>query len=323
MFDAIANQTTVITPLAGVIPSAQSVVDGLKQARAAALFLAPPFLEQIAKTPDMLDFITSNVDVVTYAGGDVSQWSGDALASKVKLFNFNGSTESGSYPLLRPSDRYPSEDWKYIHPHPAAGIEFRASVHGLFEAFIVRNPDYENEQPVCKIFPHLHEYPTKDLWAPHPTKQELWAYRGRADDTILFKPGYMCDPIPMEQHLSQHPDVRAVLMTGTGRSQPALLIERASEEHLSPTAEQQFTDQLWPIIEEANQRYKMGTRVSKSHVIYTDLHQPMRRAGKGTVQRGPTVDLYRAALDVLYAREGDAVPGNELVLPNFETQVPH
>ena len=320
MFDAIANQTIVITPLAGAIPSARSVYDGLKHVKADALFLAPPFLEQIAKSPDMADSITSNVETVMYGGGDVSQWSGDALASKVKLFNFYGSTETGSFPLLRPSEWYPSEEWKYIHPHPAAGIEFRPSLHGHFEAFIVRNAVFENEQPVFKLFPQLQEYPTKDLWAPHPSKEGLWAYRGRADDTIVFKPGYMCNPIFMEQHVSQHPEVRAVLMAGTGRSQPVLVIERADDRSLSLVAEQDLTEQIWPLVEEANGTYKMGARVSKSHILYTNLQQPMRRAGKGTVQRGPTLELYKDALDTLYAREGDAVPGNELVLPGFDSK---
>lgn len=71
LFDAIANQTTVITPLAAVTPSARSVVDGLKHVKADALILAPPFLEQIAKSPDMVVFIASNIETVTYAGGDV------------------------------------------------------------------------------------------------------------------------------------------------------------------------------------------------------------------------------------------------------------
>lgn len=71
LFDAIANQTTVITPLAGVTPSARSVVDLLKHVKADALILAPPFLEQIAKSPDMVFFIASKVETVTYAGGDV------------------------------------------------------------------------------------------------------------------------------------------------------------------------------------------------------------------------------------------------------------
>lgn len=185
LFDPIANQTTVITPLTAVMPSARSVVDGLKHVKADALILAPPFLEQIAKSPDMVVFIASNIEAVTYAGGDVSQWPGYAPASKIKLFNFNGSTGTGSLPMLRPSGKYPSEDWKYIHPHPAAGIEFRPSLHGRFEAFIVKNTVSENEQPVFKLFPHLQEYPTKDLWAPHLSKR-IFGHTVAGQTTLFF-----------------------------------------------------------------------------------------------------------------------------------------
>ncbi|KAL8673514.1 MAG: hypothetical protein Q9168_002071 [Polycauliona sp. 1 TL-2023] len=315
VFDAIPNQTTVITPLAGVMPSARVIVDGLRLAKADAVFLAPPFLEQIAKDKDMLDIIGDITETVVYGGGDVLQWSGDAVAAKVQLFNFNGSTETGSFPLLRPSGEFPSQDWKYINPHPAGGLEFRASVHGLFEAVIIRNPVYEDEQPVFKIFPHLTEYPTKDLWAPHPTKAGLWTYRGRADNTIVFKPGYMCDPVPMEQMVAQHAEIEAVLMAGTGRFQPALIVEQTRDGPWSLESEQLLASQLWPLVNEANEMYQLGARVARSHIVFTRPERPMRRAGKGTVQRGPTLQLYTDELDQLYTREGDVIPGNELVLP--------
>ncbi|KAL8917524.1 MAG: hypothetical protein Q9172_005812 [Xanthocarpia lactea] len=315
IFDAIANQTTVVTPLAGVMPSAQNAIDGLRLARPDAVFLAPPFLEQIAKDPEMLNTIGANAETVVYGGGDVSQSLGDALANKVQLFNFNGSTETGSFPLLRPLGDFPSQDWKYIQPHPAAGLEFRPSSHDLYEVVIVKNRVYEDEQPVFKIFPHLEEFPTKDLFAPHPTKPGLWTYRGRADNTIVFKPGHMCDPVPMEQSVGQHAGVRAVLMAGTGRFQPALLIERTNDQAFSAVSDQELSSELWPLIKEANQTYQLGARVAQSHILFTDPQQPMRRAGKGTVQRGPTLEQYKDELDKLYIREGDAVLGNELVLP--------
>lgn len=122
----------------------------------------------------------------------------------------------------------------------------------------------------------------------------------------------------MEQHVSSHPNVQAVLMVGTGRSQPALIIERTGDQSLEQVTEQELTNRLWPTIEEANRNYKLGTRVFKSHIVYTSLQQPMRRADKGTVQRGPTLELYKNALDELYAREGDALPDNELVLPTMD-----
>ena len=294
------------------------MVEGLKRTKADSVILAPPFFEEVAKTPAMLDFITSNVKTIAYGGGDVSQQSGDALSSPCKVFNFNGSTETGTYPMIRPSERYPSEDWKYICPHPAAGIEFRPSVQGLFEAVLVRRPDLEDEQPVFKLFPHLKTYETKDLFSPHQSKPGLWTYRGRVDDTIVFKPGYMCSPIAMEQHVSHHPEVRGALMAGTGRFQPALIVETTIDESHSAETEQELIERLWPTVEEANQMYKMGTRVSRSHILITSPQQPMQRAGKGTVQRARTLEVYKDALNVLYAREGDAVPGNAMALPVFD-----
>ena len=52
---------------------------------------------------------------------------------------------------------------------------------------------------------------------------------GRRDDIIVFKPGYMCNPVKLEQYIAQHSEVRVALMTGTGRFQPALLIEPAGD----------------------------------------------------------------------------------------------
>lgn len=278
-------------------------------------------MEQIAKTPEMLDFVTSNLETIVYGGGDVSQLAGSAMASRSQVFNFNGSTETGCFPILRPSGKYPSEDWKYLHLHPAAGIEFRPSVNGLFEAFIIRNTKFEDEQPVFKIFPQIKEYPTKDLWMPHPSKPNLWAYHGRADDIIVFGPGYMCNPIAMEQHVAHHPKIRAALMAGTGRSQPALLVEPANDHPLSPAEKHDFVEEIYPAVKEANQGYKLGARVSKSHIFFTNPALPMRRAGKGTVQRALTLESYKDALNALYAREGDSVPGNELILPVFGSEI--
>lgn len=307
LFDAIANQTTVITLLAGAAPSAQLVVESLKHERVDAIVLAAPLLEQAGKDPKMLDFITSRVGTITYGGGDVSQSTGNAIGSRSKVFNFNGSTETGSYPLLRPCGTYPFDDWKYYHPHPAAGLEFRPSTQGLYEAFIVRNTDFEDEQPVFKIFPDLMEYQTNDLFAPHQFKPGLWAYQGRADDIIVFKSSFLCNPIAMEQRLSDLPEIRTALMAGTGRYQSALLIEAESEQVMTATAKSNFMERIWPIIEETNHTYPKDAHVSRSHILLADPKIPIQRAGKGTVQRGPTLKLYQDALAALYTREGDEI----------------
>ncbi|MCJ1309876.1 hypothetical protein MMC25_003537 [Agyrium rufum] len=266
LFDAIANQSIVVTPLAGVMPSAQVVADGLKLTPADGIVLAPPFVEQIAKSPELLQLFTDNLDTITYGGGDISQTAGDAIATRTRLYNFNGSTETGSFPLLRPSGPFSSEDWKSIHPHPSAGIEFRPSTDGLYEAFIVKNAEFEDEQPVFKLFPHLNEYPTKDLFSKHPSKPDLWTYYDRADDILVFKQGYLCNPIAMEHHVQSFPHVRDVLMAGTGRYQSSLLIELDTAEAPSESLKQEMLEKIWPVVEKANEKYPQGARVAQSHI---------------------------------------------------------
>ena len=320
LINSIVNQTIIVSPLAGAMPSAHSIVEALRHVKADALALPPPFLEQITNDSEMLEVVGREIKTVIYGGGNVSQLAGDALALRVRLLNFNASTETGGIPLLRPSGEYQPEDWKFIHPHPSAGLSFRSSSHGLFEAVIIRHIEFEREQPVFKIFPHLQEYPTRDLFEPHPTKPDMWVHRGPADDIIVFQPGFMCNPIEMEQQLSQHSEVREVLMVGTGRYQPALLIERSSNEPLSSNGKHALIQQLWPEIEKMNATYKFGARVSKSHILFTDPQQPMLRTGKGTAQRASTLRLYDRALNEFYAREGDALLGNEMVLPEHRIE---
>ena len=63
--------------------------------------------------------------------------------------------------------------------------------------------------------------------------------------------------------------------------------------------------------------YKTGARVSKSHILFTEKQRPIPRAGKGTIQRAPTLKLYQDELNALYCREGDIGQGNDMALQIF------
>ncbi|KAL8703598.1 MAG: hypothetical protein Q9201_003223 [Fulgogasparrea decipioides] len=317
LFYAPFNRTIIVTPLSGAVPSAELIVDALKRVQVDLISLVPPFVETIASKPDMLEYVTKNVGTIFYGGAGISESAGNAFTSKTRFFNMNGSTETGLYPTIYPTNIWPSEDWNYIKPHPDAGIEFRAigDGSGFSEAIIVKKPGCGNEQPVFALFPELTEYSTKDIFAPHPSKPGLWSHQRRTDDIIVFKAGYMCNPITMEHCISQHPEVQSVLMAGTGRFQPALLVEPAGHETLSTEAKSGLIDRLWPLISETNEKYSIGARVSKTHVVVLDSGQTMIYAGKVTVRRAPTLALYKGVLDDLYAREGDVAPGNDLALP--------
>ena len=81
--------------------SAQLVADGLQYTKADVVLLAPFILEEIAKSSTLLETISHNLETIFYAGGDVSQASGDTLTSRVRFFNVHGATEMGSFPALR------------------------------------------------------------------------------------------------------------------------------------------------------------------------------------------------------------------------------
>lgn len=291
----------VIFPLSGVDASAQVLIDGLKHTTADIAFINPPMVEEIAKNPALLDFVSRNLETIFYTGGDVSHEVGDVLMDKVKFFNVNGSTEMGSYPALEVEGGWSAEDWKYIIPHPAAGLEFHLQSDNVYEAFVVRNSDPELVQPIFKIHPELQTYPVGDLFTPHPSKPGLWEYRGRADDMIVFLSGMKTSPIAMEQHVASHLEVRDVLMTGTHRRHAGLLIEPMTNDQPRSMAETaELIDRLWPIVQEANELYQTDSRISKSRILFTDPQKPMHRAGKGTVQRRATLDSYAEEIDAMY-----------------------
>ncbi|KAF7946079.1 uncharacterized protein EAE97_005117 [Botrytis byssoidea] len=301
LLNAVFNQTPLIYPLAGVPLSTQVALEALKYVKADSAFFPPSFVEEVGKNPEMLDFLVENIDVLIYGGGDVSQATGNKISKRLKLSMLIGSTESGVYPTLFPSHKWPSDDWKYFHFNPNAGIELRPHSEGRYEAVLTRNLDPEKVEPIFSVFPSLNEWGTHDLYAPHPSIPDMWLYTGRSDDIIVLLTGEKTNPVSMEQQISHHPEVRGALVVGTHRFQTALLIELISPQTLSTSERAEAIERIWPIIQEANQECPRHAKVAKSHVFFTSPDKPMARAGKGTIQRQPTFDLYAKEIDNLYA----------------------
>jgi acyl-coenzyme A synthetase/AMP-(fatty) acid ligase len=198
LIGGIANQTAWIYPLAAAIPSAKVVVDGLKHTKADVLAIPPPVVVDLVRQPDLAEYVSKNIDTLVYGGGDLSEAIGSVLTNKLKLVSVYGASEIGLPPAIRRSGTFPSEDWQYVHFHPEIGVEFRHVNENLFELCIVRHSDLEEHQPVFKLFPDLQVYRTRDLYTPHPSKPDLWIYKGRADDIIVFLTGEK----PIQRHLS-------------------------------------------------------------------------------------------------------------------------
>lgn len=285
-------------------------MEGLKKTPADIAFLVPSIVQELSQSPELLDYCTKNLEAIFFCGGDLPASIGDVVSSKMRLINQFGATEIGLMAQIQPEGHRDPKDWKYTQFHPETGAEFRQYADAAYELYIVRNPSLEkHHQPTFTFFPDLQEYSSRDLFVRHSSKDkaDFWKWHARADDIIVFLNGEKTNPIQMEQLIvSSNPEVTAALVAGAQRFQAALLVERVvgddgDGKEPSPSERAAFIEKIWATIEEANEVCPSHARITKSQILFTKPEKPMVRAGKGTIQRAATLQLYAQELDALYA----------------------
>lgn len=257
--------------------------------------LAAASLTDLASNPEYLENL-ARLEQVTFGGGPLPRSVGDLVSTKTRLLNCLGTTECGILPSLLCTP----EDWQYVGYSPALGSEFREISDGLYEHFVVRRPEYSACQGIFGTFPSRKEWPMKELYEKHPTKEDLWLYKGRADDIIVFSTGEILNPIDMEDTINVNPFISASLVTGAGRFQSSLLVEAVTP----PTNDAErsaLIGTIWPHVEAANKESPSHARIHRDMIIFTAPGRPMLRAGRGYVQRQATVELYAEEINALYS----------------------
>ncbi|KAI4144839.1 MAG: hypothetical protein L6R39_004024 [Caloplaca ligustica] len=294
----------MIAPISGAIPSGEGLVAGLRKTVADVAIIVPSIVQDLGQNFSLLEYCAQKLNAMLYCGGDLPQSIGDVVASKIKLVNQFGATELGLTPNLLSSEGRDSGDWKFVQFHPDLGLEMRHIADDTFELYAVRDKKLESIQPTFTIFPHAQEYATRDLFVRHPSpyKKNLWRWKARSDDIIVFLNGEKTNPISMEQHIvSSNSDVAAALVIGTQRFQAALLVELITDKkEFTPAERAKFVERLWPTVAEANVDAPSHARITKSHILFTKPQMPMARAGKGTVQRAATLAAYQDDIDAIY-----------------------
>jgi thioester reductase-like protein len=190
------------------------------------------------------------------------------------------------------------------------GAEWRPATGepNVFELVVRRqSPRDPANQAVFYTFPELSEWSTKDLYSPHPTLPDHWLYRGRADTVIVFSNGEKLNPVTLEDIIVGHPAVKAALVVGQDKFQPALVLEPFSPCEDDAAAEA-LINEVWPTVEKANAHTVAHGRLVRWLVMVTQPDKPLPRAPKGTVQRAAAAKLYKAEIEELYAR---AQAGNQ------------
>jgi Phosphopantetheine attachment site len=230
---------------------------------------------------------------------------GDAIVTKTRLFIGMGSTECGSL-IQYPTD--PSH-WNYFHFHRLNGIYWRPvspeadGETSDFELIIRRERSCEIYQSVFHNFPHLEEWPTKDVFRKHPTVEDLWEYRYRIDDVIVFSTGEKMNPVPLEHRLSCVSGIKAALVFGNKQRYPGLLLEI---DH--PNEIVGFYSALPPGLKESvkdtlrleNAKATRDGYIHESMILVARQRNPFIRTPKGTIHRNMTLESYKTEVDELY-----------------------
>ena len=274
-------------------PSGALVADIMQQQKIRGCILPPSVAEQLLHEPNGSDFF-KQLDIFCYAGGPLSQATGDTISEVTMVCQFYGSTEVGQIRQLVPR----RENWSYMEFHPNTRLEFRPSDDDAFELVVFADATTEESLALNHNYPGVREWHTKDLFKPHPTKENLWRFHGREDDILVLSNGEKLNPIPMESQLQGSPNISGALVTGQNRFQPALLIEMKTP---NDKDENGSIDQLWPAVESANTNMPGHGRIVRSMILLAKADKPFVRAGKGTVVRKLTENAYAEEIEHLYS----------------------
>ncbi|KAM0209141.1 hypothetical protein ACHAQD_011306 [Fusarium lateritium] len=301
--------------------SINTALECLDYAEPDAAILPPSIIEGLAASEQGAE-VLAKLSFVAFGGGNLSPLAGNTLVEKgTTLSNLIASTEHFPYAIFKSKD---PKLWQYfVFDSKAMGIDWRARAEGY--ELVIRRKDAKDPdiQSCFYTFPDLSEWSTKDIFQPHPTLEDHWIYKGRADDVIVFSNGEKLNPVSIEATVSGHPLVQGAIVVGQERFQAALILEPTPE--ALPKNEDEaktFINNVWPLIEKANSETVAHGRITKNLVTLSDPAMPFLRAGKGTVQRSSTVKLYSDFIDLFYQKaeaDGSADVSITLDLENERT----
>jgi thioester reductase-like protein/acyl-coenzyme A synthetase/AMP-(fatty) acid ligase len=308
-----------VYPIAGIPPTLNSFLDALRSTSFDWTFLSPVVIDEIGRDPKVLEHVAQKLDYLLFSGGSVPQETGSVVARKMTLLQSLGSSECSAIPLIQSKSNWRTEDWAYLQLHPEANAEFQHRFDDCYELVHLRKRDVdahglgERFQPVFAMFPGTESFETKDLFVKHPISPDLFRHVGRLDDIIVFLNGEKTNPTTFESEVAKHPKVCAALLVGQLREEASLLVEPINL-NLSEQAKRDLIEDIWPTVEDSNKRCPKHAKVSKARILVASKQMHFLRSIKGTVQRQPTLTLYKDIIDRFYA-EDQSSSANTLASP--------
>lgn len=131
---------------------------------------------------------------------------------------------------------------------------------------------------------------------------------------MVLANGEKFNPVEAEQMISSHPDIKAAIIVGSSKEQPAVLIEPSQK--LADLSEQDRTDSVWDLVSKANEVLPGHAKVDQAHTKILEDPETFLRSTKGTVQRRPTTQKLEYEIEKVYQDAESSLVVHNL---NFET----
>ncbi|KAI0595739.1 hypothetical protein F4775DRAFT_347071 [Biscogniauxia sp. FL1348] len=284
--------------------TAELAVECIENLDIQGTILPPAILEDISANEELVKKLTK-LSTVLFGGGDLSRDAGNRLVKGgVPLVNAISATEFCPYPFYYQPNH---ELWRYfIFNSELFGAEWRKAEgeEDVYRLVIVRKNKNPGFQGIFYTFPEIDEYDTKDLYRPHPTLPDHWAYHGRSDNIIVFSNGEKLNPITIEHIVEGHPKVKGAMVVGSNRFQPALIVEPVSYPQSEQEAKE-YLDSVFEYVKQANKETVAHGQIGRQFVVLANPEKPFLRAGKGTVQKAGTIKLYQDDINKIYDQAGE------------------
>lgn len=287
--------------------SADLATEVLSTTKPSAALFPPSILEDMTKSSASMKAL-SDLKYVFYAGAPLSPDAGNKIIEHTRLVNWIGSSEAGYLPTLLPENK---EDWMYFEWNPFYGIEMQPVGDGYSE-LVIKRPANTDCHAIFHTMSDSDDYHTKDLFAPHPTRPNMWKYVGRYDDVLVLSNGEKLSPITMEKIIEGHNLVSRALVVGQSRFQTALLIDPNWDQWSQDMSVREFIERIWSTVKKANQAGPAHGRIMKNKIGIASQSKPFKTTPKGSTKRRQTVEDYAEDIDMIYADTESEGVGFEL-----------
>lgn len=283
-----------------------------------SFYVPPGILEQWAAEP-AADEQAKELQFVLFGGGSISPQTGDKLSKITSLRQSYEGLEFGHIQLLVPEDHDVAEEdeWSYIELNPYVDCEMVPVADDIYEMVLHQDEEFSIHHALWHNFPDVDVLETGDLFTPHPSKEGLWRFHSRKEDTVVLSGNQKFHPADMENIIQGNSLLSGALIVGHGRPDPMLIME-VHPDFCGKYALSSLVNKVWPQVEQANAIAPAFARIAKSNVILTHPDQPFPRTSTGTIIRKFATRLYDHEIETAY-NGGTISPGRDSTVFDEDT----